>query len=143
MELAVERYLGSLITAMGEDIETLTKGVRHTAIELMDRFWTTLVDEPLVVLSQMEIGAWAHRNTRHSELLVHIYDRYGKEFNHLLADSARLSGETLGMSVDRLSRSLIVIGDGSVLAYLAEPDSAEHRAVFDQLLEAVLSAAGV
>lgn len=143
MEMAVERFLSSLVAAMADDIETLTKGVRHTALELMDRFWATLVEEPLVVLSQIEIGAWAHRNTQHSKLLVYIYERYVREFNYLLSESARLSGESLQMPVNLLTRALIAIGDGSILAYLAEPDSPDHRVVFDQLIDHVLAAAGV
>jgi AcrR family transcriptional regulator len=143
MEMAVERFLSSLVAAMADDIATLTKGVRHTALELMDRFWATLVEEPLVVLSQIEIGAWAHRNTQHSKLLVYIYERYVREFNYLLSESARLSGESLQMPVNLLTRALIAIGDGSILAYLAEPDSPDHRVVFDQLIDHVLAAAGV
>jgi AcrR family transcriptional regulator len=143
MEMAVERFLSSLVAAMADDIATLTKGVRHTALELMDRFWATLVEEPLVVLSQIEIGAWAHRNTQHSKLLVYIYERYVREFNYLLSESARLNGESLQMPVNLLTRALIAIGDGSILAYLAEPDSPDHRVVFDQLIDHVLAAAGV
>lgn len=143
MELAVERYLSTLVTSMRDDVATLTKGVRYTAYEFMDRFWRTLVEEPLVVLSQMEIGAWAHRNTQHSKLLVYIYERYGREFTYLLSESARLSREEIKMPFDRLSRALIVIGDGSVLAYLAEPGNPEHQIVFDQLIDQLLIAAGV
>jgi hypothetical protein len=95
------------------------------------------------VLSQIEIGAWAHRNTQHSKLLVYIYERYVREFNYLLSESARLSGESLQMPVNLLTRALIAIGDGSILAYLAEPDSPDHRVVFDQLIDHVLAAAGV
>lgn len=143
MKLAVERYLRTVVDSLGDDVDTLTRGVRCTALRLMDRFWTTLVQEPLVVLSQMEIGAWAHRNSQHAELLVYIYERYEREFNLLLAQSARLNGDKLAMPVSRLSRALIVIGDGSILAYLAEPSNPDHRLVFDQLVEQLLTSAGV
>ena len=143
MEQAVERYLKSVVASIADDVETLTHGVRSTAVQLMDQFWSTLVDEPLVVLSQMEIGAWAHRNTQHAKLLVYIYERYAREFGVLLAESAGLSGESLTIPVGTLTRGLIVIGDGSILAYLADPTSADHRAVFDHLVDLLLTSAGV
>lgn len=143
MEQAVERYLKSVVASMAEDIETLTQGVRHTALQFMDRFWSTLVDEPLVVLSQMEIGAWAHRHTQRAKLLVYIYERYEREFNHLLAESARLSGEKLELPVQTISRGLIVVGDGSILQYLSDPADGGHRELFDLLIDQLLTRAGV
>ena len=143
MEQAVERYLSSVVTAIAEDAEALSRGVRSTAVQLMDSFWRTLVEEPQVVLSQMEIGAWAHRHTQRAKLLVYIYDRYEREFTDLLTSSAQLSGETLDLPISTVVRGLLVIGDGSVLPYLATPHDPSHRALLDTLVDQLLTRAGV
>ena len=142
MERAVERYLHSVVEAFADDTEALKRGVRSTALELMDRFWVTLVEEPKVVLAQMEIGAWAYRHTRHARLLTFIYERYEREFVSILANAARLNGEKLSMPIDTLVRGLLVIGDGCVLPFLASPDRPKQRELFDLLVDQHLTRAG-
>lgn len=143
MEHAVERYLRSVVSALAEDTEALSRGVRSTALELMDRFWATLVEQPQVVLAQMEIGAWAYRHTRRAKLLAFIYERYEQEFVALLDDAARLKGETLQLPIETLVRGLLLISDGAVLPHLATPDLLKHRMLFDLLVDQLLIRAGV
>lgn len=143
MEHAVERYLRSVVPAVADDAVALSRGVRNTALELMDRYWNTLVEQPQVVLAQLEIGAWAYRHSPHAKLLVFIYERYEQEFTALLGDAALLAGEVLDLPVQTLARGLLMIGDGAVLPFLASPDSIKHRDLYDMLVDQLLARAGV
>lgn len=143
MEHAVERFLRSVVAALADDLEALSRGVRRTAIDLMDRYWDTLVDEPQVVLAQLEIGAWAYRHTPRAKLLGLIYERYEEEFASLLGDAARLRGEVLDLPIETVARGLLAIGDGIVLPYLTSPDDAKHRELYDLMIDQLLARAGV
>ncbi|MGV8872846.1 MAG: TetR/AcrR family transcriptional regulator [Rhodococcus sp. (in: high G+C Gram-positive bacteria)] len=138
LNAATERYLGGLVDAVSEGIP-LREGMRSVCERLMDAFWRTLIEDPMAVLAQMEIGAWCLR--KDNNILGHVYARYEQEITRLLNEAGKLTGEMSALPISLLARGLVSIMDGAILQTMANTSLTDHQVLFETMVGALLDKA--
>lgn len=141
MHEAVEFWLQQLVGIAENAV--VDGGLRATVENFATEFWSELESDPLNVLAQLEVVVWANRGEAHKDLAVSIYSRYEAALSRLVARALSDAGESSRVPSPLLARSIVGIIDASSLQYLSDPASPEPRLMFDFLIDAMLTAAGV
>ena len=140
LQAAVEHWLRTMVTD-SINLET-SFGVRDAVNQMITSFWEGLEEGPNDLIAQFEVTLWTARESSSIAFARSIYPMYVEEMSAALARSMEMSGETCICDLDRFSRALLCIIDGSGMQYLSDPTANARELCFD-LVEILLEQAKI
>ena len=128
-----DQYVASVsdVVVSGED--DVTALLEETFIHM----WSSVEGDPKAHLLTFEVAAHALRNAGFTDLAQWQYETYRTTAREVLLRIAAAAGIEWSVPVDLLSRMLVVINDGVVLAWLVDGDSAKARDVYAAFLQQI------